>query len=198
MSVPWLEMSLTFRDDDGPESTERDMEFLLEELAGLPLDVAPAGAGPAPAGTRTGDLTAYASLAVGLLGGAAGVRALISVLGDWLSRRNSGEIELTAGGHRLRMTSVSRADQHKAIDAFIAAVNSPASPEPVLRGSGPVPATTSEPASVPSPVPEPDHGPTTPVAQETRAPASPAEPSAPVDASPAGAADTPTGEALDG
>ncbi|MCW7947306.1 hypothetical protein AAW14_36510 [Streptomyces hygroscopicus] len=114
-----LEVRLTFEDLDGADIAERDMEFLFEELDGLEVPYGRLSEAPAPAGTRAGDVSTYTSLVLGLAGAPA-LRALIRLAQDWLARRNSGSIDLKLGDDELHMTSVSRADQQRAVEAFIA------------------------------------------------------------------------------
>ncbi|MFC9612334.1 hypothetical protein [Streptomyces sp. NPDC056938] len=121
MDDSFLKVCLVFEDPDGAEAAERDMEFLIEELDDLVATYRTLPSEPAPVGTRAGDVTTYTSLVLGLAGAPA-LKSLIGLAQDWLARRNSGSIDLQSGDDKLHLTSVSRADQRKAIEAFIAKV----------------------------------------------------------------------------
>ncbi|MDX2935063.1 hypothetical protein [Streptomyces ipomoeae] len=115
-------MELVLSDDDDSLRLERDMEYLLEDLKRLNVtDLRHLSAGPAPDGTRGGDVVTYTSVILGIAGMPA-LRSLIGLVQDWLTRRNSGTVELKIGEDELRLTSVSRVEQRRAIDAFVAKV----------------------------------------------------------------------------
>ncbi|MFD4393770.1 hypothetical protein [Kitasatospora sp. NPDC058478] len=120
MNSAALEVSLIFEDPDGAAAAERDMEFLLEEIQQLTLNrLAHEPAAPSPAGTRAGEAATYTSVVLGLAGAPA-LKSLILLAQDWLTRRNSGTIDIKLGEDELHLTSVSRADQRRAIEAFTA------------------------------------------------------------------------------
>ncbi|MFD8087417.1 hypothetical protein ACFV4F_37660 [Kitasatospora sp. NPDC059722] len=113
-------MALRFEDEAELVDSEREMEFLLEELAMLEgVSVVHRPLGAAPKGSRAGDLTSYTELILGVAG-APTLRALITLTQDWLTRRNSGTIELSVGDDTLRITSVGRTDQRLAVEGFLA------------------------------------------------------------------------------
>ncbi|PYC75791.1 hypothetical protein C7C46_23655 [Streptomyces tateyamensis] len=118
-----MDLELILSDPNGADDAQRDMEFLREELGHLALDqigFRPGGA--PPSGTRSGDVVDYASLVIGVAGAPA-LKSLILLAQDWLARRNSGTIDLKVGDHELHLTSVSRSDQRRAIEAFVQAAN---------------------------------------------------------------------------
>ncbi|MFD5815870.1 hypothetical protein [Streptomyces sp. NPDC127038] len=120
MSDPRYEAVLAFTDEADPDGAEDAVSLLAEELSLLELSFVrrPSG-GPAPAGTRAGDTTVLTALLVGATG-APTLRAVVALVQDWLARRNSGSIDITVNGEELRLTSVSRADQRRAVELFVA------------------------------------------------------------------------------
>ncbi|MFC9931970.1 hypothetical protein [Streptomyces sp. NPDC127190] len=115
-----VEIGLVFSDPDGAETTEREMESLIEELDQLPpLHMEHAPAPPAPPGTRAGDVTVYSSLALGLVGAPA-VRALILLVQDWLARRTSGSVTIRIGDSELDLQAGSPAERRRIVEAFLA------------------------------------------------------------------------------
>ncbi|WP_329561371.1 hypothetical protein [Kitasatospora sp. NBC_01266] len=124
-----LDVALVFRDPDGPEVADRDMEFLLDEIRQLDvLRLAHAAAPAPPPGTRAADASVFGSVLLGLAGAPA-LKSLILLAQDWLARRNGGTIDLKVGDDELHLTSVSRADQRLAIEAFVARAAQPSSDE---------------------------------------------------------------------
>ncbi|MEU3494424.1 hypothetical protein [Kitasatospora cineracea] len=115
-----LEVGLVFKDPDGAALAERDMEFLLEEIQGLAINqLVHQLAVPAPAGARAGEVATYTSVVLGLAGAPA-LKSMILLAQDWLTRRNSGTIDIKLGEDELHLTSASRADQRRAIEVFTA------------------------------------------------------------------------------
>ncbi|MEV6192397.1 hypothetical protein AB0M19_08320 [Streptomyces sp. NPDC051920] len=120
MSDSRYEAALAFADEADPEGAAEAVSLLAEELSLLDaVSVRHATGGPAPDGTRAGDTVVWTTLLVGATS-AATLRALIALAKDWLARRNSGSIDITIGGDELRLTSVSRADQRRAVELFVA------------------------------------------------------------------------------
>ncbi|GAA1108186.1 effector-associated constant component EACC1 [Kitasatospora arboriphila] len=115
-----VEIGLVFSDSDGAETTEREMESLIEELDQLPLlHMEHTPAPPAPRGTRAGDATVYSSLVLGLAGAPA-VRALILLVQDWLARRTSGTVTIRIGDSELVLEAGSPAGRRRIVEAFLA------------------------------------------------------------------------------
>ncbi|MET7984944.1 hypothetical protein [Streptomyces sp. NPDC005281] len=120
MSDPRRDAVLVFTDEADPEGAEDSMSLLAEELSLLDLShVRQPTDGPAPDGTRAGQAVICTTLLVGTTS-AATLRALVALVQDWLARRNSGSIDMTIDGEELRLTSVSRADQRRAVELFVA------------------------------------------------------------------------------
>lgn len=120
LSNPRCDATLAFTDEADPEGAADAVLLLAEELSLLDLaSVRHATDGPAPDGTRAGDTVVWTTLLVGATS-AATLRALVALAQDWLARRNSGSIDLTIDGDELRLTSVSRADQRRAVELFVA------------------------------------------------------------------------------
>ncbi|MFJ8441652.1 hypothetical protein [Kitasatospora griseola] len=121
-AVEPVEVVLDYGDGSaGAEEVERETESLIEEIEQLGgvLRLSHPPAGPAPAGTRAGDVTAYSSLILGLAGAPA-VRSLILLVQDWLARRASGTVTLQVGGDRLELSAGSPAERRRTVDAFLA------------------------------------------------------------------------------
>ncbi|MEV6014501.1 MULTISPECIES: hypothetical protein [unclassified Streptomyces] len=118
MSDPRYEAVLTFTDEADPYGAEDAVSLLAEELSLLELSFVrhPSG-GPAPGGTRAGETVVLTTLLVGATS-APTLRAVLALVQDWLARRNSGSIDVTIGGEELHLTSVSRADQRRAVELF--------------------------------------------------------------------------------
>ncbi|GAA0677195.1 hypothetical protein GCM10010193_33070 [Kitasatospora atroaurantiaca] len=115
-----VEIGLVFSDPDGAETTEREMESLIEELDQLPLlHMEHTPAPPAPHGTRAGDVTVYSSIVLGLAGAPA-VRSLILLVQDWLARRTSGAVTLRIGDSELALEAGSPAERRRIVEAFLA------------------------------------------------------------------------------
>ncbi|WP_181794243.1 effector-associated constant component EACC1 [Streptomyces sp. WELS2] len=124
-----VEVGLVFSDPDGAETTEREMESLIEELDQLPLlRMEHRPAPPAPRGTRAGDVTVYSSLVLGLAGAPA-VRSLVLLVQDWLARRTSGTVTLRIDGNELVLEAGSPAERRRLAEAFLAHLASTARPE---------------------------------------------------------------------
>ncbi|MFE1288303.1 hypothetical protein [Streptomyces sp. NPDC058751] len=119
MNDPRCEAALAFTDEADPEGAAEAVSLLAEELSLLdPLSVRHQEGGPAPGGTRAGTTVVWTTLLVTTTS-AATLRAVVALVQDWLARRNSGSIDLTIGGDELRLTSVSRADQRRAVELFV-------------------------------------------------------------------------------
>ncbi|MFJ9420399.1 hypothetical protein ACIRPT_40560 [Streptomyces sp. NPDC101227] len=118
MGESLLKVRLAFDGQDSADVAERDMEFLLEEIRGVAIERLVHPSAAAPSGTRADESLTYTSVVLGLASAPA-LRALILLAQDWLARRNSGTIDIKLGEDELHLTSVSRADQRKAIEAFI-------------------------------------------------------------------------------
>jgi hypothetical protein len=124
-----VEVGLVFSDPDGAETTEREMESLIEELDQLPLlRMEHRPAPPSPRGTRAGDVTVYSSLVLGLAGAPA-VRSLVLLVQDWLARRTSGTVTLRIDGNEMVMEAGSPAERRRLVEAFLAHLASTARPE---------------------------------------------------------------------
>ncbi|KIQ66612.1 hypothetical protein TR51_03535 [Kitasatospora griseola] len=121
-----VEVALDYGDGSaGAEEIERETESLIEEIEQLGgvLRLSHPPAGPAPAGTRAGDVTAYSSLILGLAGAPA-VRSLILLVQDWLARRASGTVTLQVGDDRLELSAGSPAERRRIVEAFLAHLES--------------------------------------------------------------------------
>ncbi|MEW1776793.1 hypothetical protein [Streptomyces sp. NPDC086777] len=115
-----FEATLAFTDEADPEGAADAVTLLVEELSQLDLSsVSHQAVGPAPGGTRAAASLVYTTLLVSATGTAA-LKGLISLVQDWLARRNSGSIDMTIDGDELHLTSTSRADQRRAIELFAA------------------------------------------------------------------------------
>ncbi|MFF2626876.1 hypothetical protein ACFVUN_14005 [Kitasatospora griseola] len=125
-AVEPVEVALDYGDGSaGAEEIERETESLIEEIEQLGgvLRLSHPPAGPAPAGTRAGDVTAYSSLILGLAGAPA-VRSLILLVQDWLARRASGTVTVQVGGDRLELSAGSPAERRRIVEAFLAHLES--------------------------------------------------------------------------
>ncbi|MFJ8490184.1 hypothetical protein ACIRBZ_17765 [Streptomyces sp. NPDC094038] len=120
MSDGRFEATLAFTDEADPEGAEDAVTLLVEELSQLDLSsLHHQTGGPAPDGTRAAESLVYTTVLVSATGTAA-LKALVSLVQDWLARRNSGSIDITIDGDELHLTSTSRADQRRAIELFAA------------------------------------------------------------------------------
>ena len=118
-----MEVEIRLRDDGsaGDHVSAEEIAYLVAELDALALhSVAPVPAGPAPEGTRAGEAWEAGAVLVTMGASPLVLRSLVHVLEDWLARRNSGSIEMKLGDTELRMASVGRAEQRKAIEGCFA------------------------------------------------------------------------------
>ncbi|WP_328911751.1 MULTISPECIES: hypothetical protein [unclassified Streptomyces] len=60
----------------------------------------------------------YSSLILGLAGAPA-VRSLILLTQDWLTRRNSGTVDISVGSHRITLTGGTDKARREAVTAFL-------------------------------------------------------------------------------
>jgi hypothetical protein len=106
--------------DDDPEYAEQQLQYLIEELAGLDLasiDRAPRG--PAPPGTRGTGALELGALVIGLGGSGALLPVLVGVVQHWLVRRRSGTVRLKLGDDEVELTAASDQVQQRALDEFL-------------------------------------------------------------------------------
>lgn len=89
---------------------------LRQELLELDIEsVEPATAGTPPPGARTGELLTAGALIVMLLRSPVLFELLIKTVQAWISRGGERSVELEINGDKLKLTGVSRRDQHEVI-----------------------------------------------------------------------------------
>jgi hypothetical protein len=96
--------------------------YLRAELLRLDVeDVTTPQVGQAPPGARAVGADAVGALLVALGQSAEGLRAVVSVISDWLRRgKGTGRtVRLELGGDALELSQVSAADQARLIDLFV-------------------------------------------------------------------------------
>jgi hypothetical protein len=96
--------------------------YLRAELLRLDVeDVTTPQVGQAPPGARAVGVDAVGALLVALGQSAEGLRAVVSVISDWLRRgKGTGRtVRLELGGDALELSQVSAADQARLIDLFV-------------------------------------------------------------------------------
>lgn len=111
------------------EADEADLEQLdeltrqlREELLQLEVErvEAPRG-GPAPPGTRAGEVAAVGALLVGLAGKVGLLPVVVDTIRGWLTRaRQPGVVKLEMDGDVLEVTGASSAQQQQLIEAWLA------------------------------------------------------------------------------
>ncbi|MDX6742140.1 effector-associated constant component EACC1 [Actinocorallia sp. A-T 12471] len=118
-----LTLKLVLDTGDGDlERAEEELGFLLDELRELEVtaSVARPAAGPAPDGTRSGELIEWGAAIVGLLGSEGALTLLVEFTRGWLARRATGSVVLEYGGDRLEITGATDAMKERALEAFLA------------------------------------------------------------------------------
>lgn len=102
------------------EDTEDAAFSLRDELAHLPVDaVDRPAAGPAPPGTRAGELVEVGTVLIGLVASPEVVGGVLVALQEWLVRRRRGRLEITVGSDTLVLDNPSPEQQRKIVDAFV-------------------------------------------------------------------------------
>jgi Effector Associated Constant Component 1 len=107
----------------GTDAEEFDeLTFQLgQEL--LELDVHSVGRprqGPAPPGTRAGEILALGTLMVTVAKSAAALTALVGAVRSWLAVQPQGRVRVELDGDVLEVTGASASDQHQLIASWIA------------------------------------------------------------------------------
>ncbi|MGH4011696.1 MAG: hypothetical protein ACRDTH_26615 [Pseudonocardiaceae bacterium] len=110
---------------------EADSEADAEELAKLAVDLReqlleldieradPAIAGPAPPGTRAGEILVAGGLTVMLAKSSRLLAALVKTVQSWVSLSSARSVKLKIDGDELEVTGITRADQRELIKAWI-------------------------------------------------------------------------------
>ncbi|MFD0266161.1 hypothetical protein ACFVGY_06130 [Streptomyces sp. NPDC127106] len=113
------------RSDEDIESLTQDVDVLRRDLLELDVDsVERAEGGPAPPGSRAGNLELANVLLVTLPPAINLLKEVVSVVGDWRKRGSSpSDITLKIGDHRLSLTDVDDAEQRRLIDAWLRAAS---------------------------------------------------------------------------
>ncbi len=89
---------------------------LRQELRELNIESAePATAGPAPPGTRSGELLTAGALIVMLVRSPELFKLLIEAVQSWISRGGERSVELEINGDKLKLTGISQRDQREVI-----------------------------------------------------------------------------------
>lgn len=110
---------------------EADSEADAEELARLAVDLReqlleldieradPALAGPAPPGTRAGEIFVAGALTVMLAQSSGLLTALVETVQSWVSLVGARSVKLKIDDDELEVTGITRADQRELIKAWI-------------------------------------------------------------------------------
>ena len=108
----------------GPETDAAELGELAASLRELLLeldveraDVVPAG--PAPPGTRAGDILVTGALTVTLVLSSRLLTALVETVRMWVSSAAGRRVRLEIDGDVLEVDGLTRQDQHKLIHAWI-------------------------------------------------------------------------------
>jgi hypothetical protein len=100
------------------DEPEDDLSVLIDELVTLDVDnVEEVPAGPAPSGTRAGEVAQLGVLAVTL--GPPALQGMIAVVQGWLQRRRSGTVRIKIGSDEIELSGVSTGAHQQALDAFL-------------------------------------------------------------------------------
>jgi hypothetical protein len=125
MSYVWdvaddVSMRLEVALDTDADAAEFEDETALLRSEILELDVAsvqrPSG-GPAPEGTRAGEVAVVGTLLVGA--GKEMIVPLIRAIEAWVTRRRVRSVKLTLEGDSIEVSNASSDDQRRMIEAFI-------------------------------------------------------------------------------
>jgi hypothetical protein len=117
------QLTLQLETADAASSEELDelARGLREELLQLEVhSVEPAQAGPAPAGTRAGDIAEIGNLIVTVAQSAAAIVSLVTAVQSWLNRNRRGTVILAVGGDELKLSGLSTKDQRELVNNWIA------------------------------------------------------------------------------
>jgi hypothetical protein len=107
------------------ESAATYMDTLSEDLLALDVDdVAPMGAGPAPAGSRSGAVEVVSTLVVLLTPGVPLLRAVVRVAEAWLKQVGESSLRLEIDGQHLEIRGRGGRAQERIVSSWIAAVQS--------------------------------------------------------------------------
>jgi hypothetical protein len=125
MSYGWavaddVSMRLEVALDADADAAEFEDETALLRSQILELDVTsvqrPSG-GPAPEGTRAGDVALVGTLLVGA--GREMIGPVIRAIEAWVTRRRMRSVKLTLGGDTIELSNASSDDQRRMVEAFI-------------------------------------------------------------------------------
>jgi Effector Associated Constant Component 1 len=121
----WVHISYVPSDEDAA-SIGQATESLVQDLSYLDFDrLEPVAAGPAPTGTRAGELVAVGEVA-GLLASPAVLGATVSLIGEWLRRRGgSGTVKVKIGEDELELSAATAEQQEALTRKFMAKHGSP-------------------------------------------------------------------------
>ncbi|MDQ3756907.1 MAG: hypothetical protein M3394_03560 [Actinomycetota bacterium] len=119
--MPQIELRLDVeRQDADDDELAESAAVLLEELAQLDVDdVAPAGAGAAPAGSKGLELVAIGSLVVKLVRSTKVLSEVVDVVRDWLNRNNAKSVRLEIDGDVLEISNASAEERKALVDVWI-------------------------------------------------------------------------------
>jgi hypothetical protein len=115
------ELGIVLVDDDlDDEEVDELTQQLREELLESDVDsVELVTAGEAPPGTRGLEILVIGGLLVKVAESVDALSTVIGTIRHWLSRRGRGKIKIQLGDDVLELSSVSKADQERLVDAFL-------------------------------------------------------------------------------
>jgi len=107
--------------DADAEEADRLGRQLRRELRSLDVDdVAPAGAGAAPAGSKGADAPFVTELLVTLSASGGVFAMVVATVKDWVGRRSgAGKVSLTIDGDTLELDGATAAEREELIDTFV-------------------------------------------------------------------------------
>jgi hypothetical protein len=116
-----LRVSLDLGPDADPESSERALRRLRDELRSLDVDsVEHEPGGPPPPGAK-GAAASATALIVALSASGGVVVTVLEAVRDWLRRRSGGgKVVIEYGGKRIELDAATAAQQRVLVDAFAA------------------------------------------------------------------------------
>lgn len=115
------ELAVALIDDDlDAEEVDELTQQLREELLESDVySVELVTAGEAPPGTRGIDIVVLGGLMVHIAESLDALSAVIGTIRHWLSRRGRGVVKLQIGDDVLELSSASKEDQERLVDAFL-------------------------------------------------------------------------------
>lgn len=115
------ELAIALIDDDlDAEEVGELTQQLREELLESDVNsVELVTAGEAPSGTRAVEIVVLGGLLVKVVESVDALSAVVGTIRHWLSRRGRGKVKLQLGDDVLELSSVSREDQERLVNAFL-------------------------------------------------------------------------------